>query len=521
MKAFLLHKDQDFDLERELPPNEQALTQDLGLPILFEAMALDDQFLFEMARKAVLSSLSDPDSILYRQNILKDCLKNSSIVRDLYNLVVESIQSRQKQWWATRYPSSIMYSAVEALKMFVGQLKKLRAMADEHADKFDSEGFARFYSMLIAELDDEYFSRIEEYLRELKLRKGVLMSAELGKGNKAVNFVLHKTRDEKQSLMGRIFGRQSPAYSYRLSPRDEIGSRALSDLRDRGLNIVANVVAQSTDHILSFFQMLRTELAFYVGCLNLHGQLIQKGEPACFPVPAGPSQRKSSFHGLYDVCLALSVTQKVVGNDINADQKDLVIITGANQGGKSTFLRSIGQAQLMMQAGMFVPAESFSADVCNGVFTHFRREEDSSMESGKLDEELHRMSDIADNITQNSMLLFNESFASTYETDGSEIARQITMALVEKGIRVFFVTHLYEFAHGLFDDKMRNAIFLIAKRMPDGTRTFRLIEGEPLRTSYGEDLYHRILKNVRPVPTLLLESMPEPLPPGTASSGRV
>lgn len=521
MKAFLLYKDQDFDLERELPPNEEALTQDLELSILFEAMALDDQFLLEMARKAVLSSLSDPDSILYRQDILKDCLKNSSIVRDIYNLVVESIQNRQKQWWATRYPSSIMYSAVEALKMFVGQLKKLRAMADEHADKFESEGFARFYSMLIAELDDEYFTRIEEYLTELKLRKGVLMSAELGKGNKAVNFVLHKTRDQNQSLLGRIFGRQSHAYSYRLSPRDEIGSRALSDLRDRGLNIVANVVAQSTDHILSFFQMLRTELAFYVGCLNLHGQLIEKGAPACFPVPAEPNQRKSSFQGLYDVCLALSMTRKVVGNDINADQKDLVIITGANQGGKSTFLRSIGQAQLMMQAGMFVPAQTFSAAVCNGIFTHFRREEDSSMESGKLDEELRRMSDIADNVTQNSMLLFNESFASTYESDGSEIARQITIALVEKGIRVFSVTHLYEFAHGLFDDKMINAIFLIANRMPDGTRTFKLIEGEPLRTSYGEDLYHRILKNVRPVPTLLLESMPEPSSRGTPSSGRV
>jgi len=498
MKAFLMHRDQDFDLERELPPNEQALTQDLELPILFEAMALGDDFLLEMARKAVLSSLNDPDSILYRQSILKDCLKNSSIVRDIYNLVVESIVNRQKQWWATRYPSSIMYSAVEALKMFVGQLKKLRAMADEHADKFDSEGFARFYSMLITELDDKYFARIEEYLTELKLRKGVLMSAELGKGNKAVNFVLHKTRDKKQSLLGRMFGQQCPVYSYRLSPRDEIGARALSDLRDRGLNIVANVVAQSTDHILSFFQMLRTELAFYVGCLNLHEQLITMGEPACFPVPEEPGKCKRSFHGLYDVCLALSVTHKVVGNDVNADQKDLVIITGANQGGKSTFLRSIGQSQLMMQAGMFVPAESFSTEVCSGVFTHFRREEDTTMKSGKLDEELSRMNDIADDITQNSMLLFNESFAATYERDGSEIARQITTALVEKRVRVFFVTHLYEFAHGLFDNKMSNAIFLRAKRRPDGTRTFRLVEGEPLRTSYGEDLYHRILMNVSP-----------------------
>ena len=92
----------------------------------------------------------------------------------------------------------------------------------------------------------------------------------------------------------------------------------------------------------------------------------------------------------------MSLKQRVVGNDVNADDKDLVIITGANQGGKSTFLRSLGLAQLMMQCGMFVPAESFCANVCDGIFTHYKREEDVTMKSGKLDEELSRMSDIVD-----------------------------------------------------------------------------------------------------------------------------
>lgn len=502
MKAFLMYRDRDLDLEVGLPPNEQALTQDLALHVLFEAMALDDEFLLEMAKKTVLSSLSDPDAILYRQNILKDCLKNSAIVRDIYNLAVETIENRQKQWWATKYPSTIMFSAVEALKMFIDQLKKLRDIAVEHADKFGSEGFTRLFSMLLAELDDNYFASLDEYLRDLKMRNGILMSAELGKSNKAVNFVLHKSHDQKRGLLERIFGKKSPVYSFHLSARDEIGARALSDLMDRGLNTVANVVAQSTDHVLSFFEMLRTELAFYVGCLNLHDQLVQKGEHVCFPDPSMhvSGQRRNSAHGLYDVCLALSVTQKVVTNDLNADQKDLVIITGANQGGKSTFLRSIGQAQLMMQAGMFVPAESFSAEVCRGIFTHYRRPEDNTMKSGKLDEELRRMSDIADNVTQNSLLLFNESFAATYEKDGSEIARQVTAALLAEGVRVFFVTHLYEFAQGLFDNGMKNAVFLRAERKPDGTRTFKLLPGEPLRTSYGEDLYHRILTNVSPLP---------------------
>lgn len=64
------------------------------------------------------------------------------------------------------------------------------------------------------------------------------------------------------------------------------------------------------------------------------------------------------------------------------------------------------------------------------------------MESGKLDEELSRMSGIVDHISSDSMVLFNESFAATNEREGSEIARQIVSALLEKRIKIFFVTHL-------------------------------------------------------------------------------
>jgi DNA mismatch repair ATPase MutS len=118
------------------------------------------------------------------------------------------------------------------------------------------------------------------------------------------------------------------------------------------------------------------------------------------------------------------------------------------------------------------------------------------MKSGKLDEELSRMSDIVDKITSNSMVLFNESFAATNEREGSEIARQIVSALLENRLKVFFVTHLYKFAHGFLGKKMENgAIFLRAERQTDGGRTFKLVEGEPLQTSYGEDLYNMIFGN--------------------------
>ncbi len=494
MKAFLMYRDHDFDLRQNLPPNEQALTQDLELNTLFNAMALGDKFLFEVAKTAVLSSLDELDTILYRQDILRDCLNNPSIVMDIYSIALESIEREKKGYWSILhdYPDSILRRSIEVLQMFVGTLIKLRTIADENADEFESEGFKVFFAMLRKELDDEYFARIQKHLRQLKFRGGVLISAELGKGNKGSNYILRKSQDRKQSWMERILEERPPVYTFYLHPRDESGARALSEMNDRGINLVANALAQSTDHILSFFSMLRTELAFYVGCLNLQGKLQQKGEPMSFPHPVPAGERRHSFSGLYDLCLALNTKDRIVSNKVNADQMELVIITGANQGGKSTFLRSIGVSQLMMQCGMFVPAKSFCSNLCRGLFTHYKRGEDTTMKSGKFDEELSRMSEIVDNITPHSMLLFSESFAATNEREGSEIARQIIRALLEKRIKIFFVTHLYEFAHGLFDKKAENSIFLRAERQPDGDRTFRLIEGEPLQTSFGEDLYNRV-----------------------------
>jgi DNA mismatch repair ATPase MutS len=494
MKAFLMYRDRDFDLQQDDLPQEEALKQDLELNTLFNAMALGDEMLLQVAKKAVLASSTDLGTILYRQDILRDCLNNSSIVRDIYDIAVASIEREKTGYWSLLrdFPDTILHRSIEVLQMFVGALKELRNIADEHTDQFQSEGFTTFFAMLKRELEDEYFASVQKHLKQLKFRDGVLISAELGAGNKGVNYTLRKPLDRKESWIERILEQKSRSYTFHLHPRDESGAKALSELNDRGINLVANALAQSTDHILSFFNMLRIELAFYVGCLNLDGKLEQKGKPMSFPLPVAPGERKHSFTELYDICLALSLEQKIVSNDLKADNKDLVLVTGANQGGKSTFLRSIGVAQLMMQCGMFVPAESFSANVCEGIFTHYRREEDTTMKSGKFDEELSRMSGIVDHLRANSLLLFSESFAATNDREGSEIARQIVCALLEKRIKIFFVTHLYEFAHGFYEQTMPNAIFLRAERQVDGGRTFKLLEGEPLQTSYGEDLYDKI-----------------------------
>lgn len=495
MKVFLMHPDRDYNPPPTGHWDTADLTKDLELDTLWKAMAGEDAFLHGVAREALFSGLhNDVDTILYRQAVLRDCLKNPDVVRNLYNLAVDAIEREKKEGFFGRgishYPASILHSSISVLEMFASMLRTLRDQARAHANRFDSEAFARLFGMVETELDDAYLGQIDALLNELKFKDGLLLSAELDSGNRGSHYIVRRA-GARPHWWERLLDPHS-AYSFRLDPRDERGAQALSEIRDRGINQVANVLGQSADHILGFFQALRKELAFYVGCLSLNERLASLSAQLCFPRPMPAGSRSQGFRDLYDICLALQMGRTVVGNSADAEGKSLVIITGANQGGKSSFLRGIGLAQLMMQSGMFVAAESFDAELCTGLFTHYKREEDASMKSGKLDEELARLSGIADHLVPNAMLLFNESFAATNEREGSEIAGQVVRALLEKRIKVFFVTHLHEFAQDLFDQQTPDVMFLRAERLADGARTFRLLEGAPLETSHAGDLYRKI-----------------------------
>ncbi|MGH3190897.1 MAG: hypothetical protein ACRDOL_27375, partial [Streptosporangiaceae bacterium] len=216
MKVFLLHKDRDFavkpelrdtifdammsgDLfaitnvrrnrERQREPssplaptgNDAVLTQDLELRTLWNAMAAGDEFLFEMAKRAVLSSLTDSDSIVYRQQVLADCLEHPEVIRQLYQLAVEALENERATGglFSLASPDRILSRAVQVLKLQVDVLRRLRQIAGEQAASFRSEGFTRFFAMLGQELADDYLQAVEQHLRELEFKRGVFESAEL------------------------------------------------------------------------------------------------------------------------------------------------------------------------------------------------------------------------------------------------------------------------------------------------------------------------------------------------------
>ena len=459
-------------------------------------MAPADKFLSQVSAKVLLASLPGPDAIRYRQRVLADCIAQPEVIREMYAVAVGALEDKRRVWghYGGTYqsPSSNLSGAVSQLEAYVARLRQLRRIADDHAGKFRSDGLRRLFATLQGELDDEYFEEISYHLKQLRFRAGVLISAELDRDNSGIGFVLRAPADTRRRWTERLGIGPRSSYSFTIPPRDDAGGQILADLEGRGINLVANAAAQSADHIGSYFTMLRAELAFYVSCLNLADRLAAKGVPTTAPDPAQPSSLAFSCTDLRDACLELTSQDTVVGNDVQADGKSLVIITGANSGGKSTFLRSVGVAQLMMQCGLFVTARSYRADAASGIFTHFIREEDPGMTSGRLDDELGRMSAIVGQIRPHCLMLFNESFAGTNEREGSEIGHQVVRALLEAEIKVFFVTHRFDFAERFHRQHSDSTLFLRAERQPDGRRNYKLAVKEPLPTSFGEDLYYRL-----------------------------
>jgi hypothetical protein len=494
MKVYLLHRDRDFDWGAGLPPGHENLIADLELNTLLQAMAAGDKFLLQVSAKVLLAGLDDPGAIRYRQQVLADCLHQPEAIREMYAVAVGALADKRQLWGyggSYQSPSSNLSGAVAYLEAYVARLRQLRKIADDHAAEFRSDGLRTLFAALQRELDDEYFEEIGDHLKRLRFRSGVLISAELDRDNSPISLVL-RAGDARRRWTQRLGIGPRTTYSFTLAPRDDAGSQILDDLTGRGINLVANAAAQSADHIGSYLSMLQAELGFYVSCLNLADRLAAKGIPTTVPEPAEPSTLAFSSTDLRDACLELQSRDPVVGTDVQADGKSLVIITGANSGGKSTFLRSVGVAQLMMQCGLFVTAGSYRANVTRAVFTHFIREEDAAMTSGRLDDELRRMSVIADRIGPNCLMLFNESFAGTNEREGSEIGHQVVRALLDAQIKVFFVSHRFDFAERFHRENARSTLFLRAERRPDGRRNYKLAVKEPLPTSFGEDLYYQL-----------------------------
>lgn len=219
------------------------------------------------------------------------------------------------------------------------------------------------------------------------------------------------------------------------------------------------------------------EAQFYIAYLEYIAPFTRAG--LTFSLPAVQAERAPvTANGMFDLALAeelLPQGRPVVCNDISlSKQERVVIVTGPNQGGKTTFARVIGQLYHLAGIGCPVPAANASFSVCDRIFTHFEREENLVNLSGKLQDDLIRIREILENATGESIILINEILASTTLRDAVFIGKRIMDRILEMGTLCVCVTFLDELAS--YSDAIVSMVSTVSPDDPT-ERTYEVVRG--------------------------------------------
>jgi DNA mismatch repair protein MutS len=190
------------------------------------------------------------------------------------------------------------------------------------------------------------------------------------------------------------------------------------------------------------------EIQFYLGYLEFVEELAEHGVRFC-RAELGEREHTAAQDGC-DLSLAAKLADEShapVTNGFRLDAPERVlVVTGPNQGGKTTFARMFGQLHYLAALGLPVPAARASLALPDRVFTHFEREESLQTLRGKFEDELVRIHAILETATERSVLVMNESFGSTTLADGRLVGTEIIRRIIALGARCVFVSFIDEFA---------------------------------------------------------------------------
>jgi len=248
-----------------------------------------------------------------------------------------------------------------------------------------------------------------------------------------------------------------------------------------------------------FLLDLQPEISFSLAGLNLFRPLVARGFRFCVPAVSAGEKRCASLEGLFSASLALRMAGSdrdaaaMVLNDLRFDERARIyVLTGPNRGGKTTLTQAIGQAQVLFQAGLPVPAREATLSPVDGVFTHFPTAESGVLDQGRLGEEAARLREILLAATPRSLVLLNESISSTSYTEALYISRDVLKALRYLGCRGIFNTHAHDLAGFAAEVNEgvtgTSVVESLVAGMKDGERSYEVRVGPPLGSSYAHEI---------------------------------
>ncbi|HWP48738.1 MAG TPA: hypothetical protein VNM22_16400 [Candidatus Limnocylindrales bacterium] len=461
-------------------------------PVFFVDLNLDQVIEVITARKEeynlkpfFYTSLKDMDTIKYRQEVMRD-LENETLVEKIESFAQKMRAMRRclalvDKLYYKYHKEGWFLEAVNIYCDAVNGLTHDLSLAD-----LKSRGFLAFREYLMNYAKSDRFTLLLAETKKLKADLATVKYCLLIKGN-SVRVRKYESEMDYSAEVEKTFEKfkQGVVKDYRV--KLPIGS-SMNHVEAQILDLVARLYpeiflnlddfcAKNGHFVDETIAVFDREIQFYIAYLEYLETFKRAGLKFCYPQVSNTCKEVYNYEG-FDLALAyklINENSSVVCNDFYLkDPERILVVTGPNQGGKTTFARTFGQLHYLASLGCPVPGREAQLFLFDSLFTHFEKEENIQNLRGKLEDDLIRIYHILDQATSNSILIMNEIFTSTTLRDGVFLSKKIMEKIIQLDLLCVWVTFLDELAS--FNEKTVSMVSTVVPENP-ALRTYKIVRG--------------------------------------------
>jgi DNA mismatch repair protein MutS2 len=423
-----------------------------------------DLFVHDLIARCVVLRIGNRDRLLHRSKLVRELShppRDVATVHFRQRILAELIEkpelrSAMERAWVqiselvTRLEASDRGKRYDAIARRIDILRDVKHTLDLLDERFASaeSGLSR-----VAELGREVReSKGYRDLKDLLDHEGHLATVDLrvrlAQDGRLRSFEIIQTRENRKNPLyvgpvRRLLARLTMALrGYRLRDTELMGQ-----LANHAFDGVQDAVVALLELALGF--------EFYLAALSLRDRALAAGLAMCLPellLEADRSGDDIELSSLFNPLLLLE-PRPPKPCDIRLGARAIVVITGPNSGGKTRLLEAVGLAQLLGQAGMFVPAKSARLRFRDGLFVSLIQETTAEQQEGRLGTELLRIRRMFERLDFNSLVILDELCSGTNPSEGEGIFELVVGLLAELEPQAFITTHFLEFAARLSRDR--------------------------------------------------------------------
>ncbi len=521
----------------KLPPQIDDLISDMMLDTLAKLICNSNAYKMQQ----ILTELcTDIETINYRLDIIDDLLAMPELVDTLKKIVRIMIDNDKGNIYGLLTPDSFttLDSAVTAFEAYIQCIDYMHTFDQKRGGSAKSAGVRKMLDFFERCYNDKHYKSLCEDIKELREKikgriKSVLVAINLDEAlvpiSAGIVEILDKEYTKKPTVLDRIIyhgakfndnnviGGLRERYEYEgndKNSKDRIvnaSEKALFAELDKYTKKYVELIDEALDEYKAIgfkdVYSIEYQLDYYTGIIAMIKNVRAKGLEMCRPKLLPASERRAVIKGIFDPVyfseaavynLSHKEKREVITNDISlTPEKGFYILTGANNGGKTTFVRAVGLCQIMAQAGLYVPAGECEISVCDMVYTHFPKEEQKGIDASRFTTEIKQFKEISEVITNKSLILMNESIQSTTPRECVDIAVSLVDIFAVLGVRGVFATHLVDIAPKALKlnttEKLNTGIESITVCVEESTgrRLYRIAEGLPADTSYAGTIFEK------------------------------